>query len=250
MKLTIMTYNIQHGVDHLLRLKNPELSDASLIQLDRFARAIAPFHPDILSLNEVRDDSAEPGFSAQTRILAEALHMPYSYFAEALPAGKHGPYGNALLSRYPFTTIEKVMIPDPDTFRPGGHYETRCVIKAAVDTGHGLLSVMNTHFGLEYEEAEQAVQTVLSLTDPQVPSILMGDFNLTPDSPLLSPLMQVYQDSARLLPPDVKTYPSHAPEIKIDYILGCGPLVFTKAKVPDLVVSDHLPYLVEIEVFE
>ena len=250
MKLTIMTYNIQHGVDHLLRLNQPGLTDTHLIHLDRFAKAIAPFHPDILSLNEMRNASPEPGFSAQAQILAEALQMPYFYFAEALPAGHHGPYGNALLSRFPFASIEKVMIPDPDSFRPGGHYETRCLIRAQVDTGHGMITVMNTHFGLEGEEAENAVKTALSLTDPEKPTLLMGDFNLTPDSPILSPLLAVYQDSAALLPPDTRTYPSHAPEIKIDYILGCGPLVFTKAQVPDLVVSDHLPYLAEIEVFE
>ncbi len=249
MELTIMTFNIQHGVDHARRLRTPGLSDAALIDLGRVAEAIRRFQPDIVSLNEVRDAADKPGFCAQTRYLAEACGFPYFFFGQALPAETQGPYGNALLSKYPMDPVERVMIPDPDPIRPHGHYETRCLICASVRLPSGtVLRVMNTHFGLEPEEAANAVETVLSLTDPAKPTIFMGDLNLEPDSPCIQELHTVYRDSASLLPKGTKTYPSHAPEIKIDYIMSCGPCRFLRAEVPDLVVSDHRPYLVQVEV--
>ncbi len=248
MELTVMTYNIQHGVDHARRLREPGASDVDLIDLDRFALTIRDYQPDILSINEVRDVSFAPGFSAQARLLARALDMPYYFFAQTLEEGERGPYGNALLSRYPFASIEKVMIPDPPVKKPGGHYERRCLIQADLRIGHKPLRVISTHFGLEPEEAESAVRTVLSVTDPAIPTVLMGDFNLTPESPLLDPLRRIYRDSAVLLPPGVMTFPSDKPEMKIDYILSCGPAVFTHAQVPERVVSDHFPYVAKIEV--
>ena len=222
MHLKVMTFNIQHGVDHARRLREPGASDVDLIDLDRVAEAVRRFDPDILSLNEVRDASFEPGFSAQARFLSQMVHLPYYYFGEALAAGNHGPYGNALLSRYPFRTIEKIMIPDPVRSRPNGHYETRCLIRAEFDDPCPL-RVMNTHFGLEPEEAQNAVRTVLEHTPPdQVPTVLMGDFNLQPEDPILAPLLDVYRDSGRLLPEGSLSYPSNAPEMKIDYILLAG----------------------------
>ena len=248
MHLTVMTFNIQHGVDYERRLREPAASDVDLIDLDRVARAVKPFDPDILSLNEVRDASFEPGFSAQARFLSEMLRLPYYYFGEALAAGNRGPYGNALLSRYPFRNIETVLIPDAPRTRTHGRYETRCLIKADLETPVPL-RVMNTHFGLEPEEAENAVRTVLANTAmDDRPALLMGDFNLEPDSPILQPLFRTYRDSALLLPDKSFSYPSDAPEIKIDYILGRGTLTFTRADLPALVVSDHCPYLAEIEI--
>ena len=249
MRLTIMTFNIQHGVDHARRLREPGLSDAALIDLPRVAEAIRRFRPDIVSLNEVRDAADKPGFSAQARILAEAAGFPYYYFGQALPVEDHGPYGNALLSRYPLDPVAKVMIPDPEHVCDNGRYETRCLIKAAVQLPSGdFLQVINTHFGLEPEEAASAVETVLSLTDPARPTLFMGDLNLEPDSPYIQQLLEVYRDSAALLPPGTKTYPSPVPEVKIDYIMGCGPCRFLSAQVPEMVISDHRPYLAEIEI--
>lgn len=249
MKLKIMTFNIQHGVDHSRRLREPGLADAALIDLGRVADTIRQFDPDIVSLNEVRDLSNEPGFSAQTQYLAKACGFPYCFFGEALEAGNRGPYGNALLSRYPLDQVERIMIPDPEHKKAAGHYETRCLIRAEIHPAPGTsLCVMNSHFGLEPEEAESAVDTVLSLTDPARATVFMGDLNFEPDSCYIQRLLRVYRDSAALLPADIKTYPSDAPEIKIDYIMACGPCRFTSAQVPDLVISDHRPYLAEIEI--
>lgn len=252
MHLTVMTFNIQHGVDHARRLREPQASDVDLIDLDRIARIVQLYKPDVLSLNEVRDSSFEPGFFPQTRFLSEILHMPYYYFGEALGPGERGPYGNSLLSRLPMEDVQKIMIPDPPRTRRNGHYETRCLIKARILTDPsakdgGPFCVMNTHFGLEPEEAENAVKTVLEQTPEEpVPTIVMGDFNLVPSSPILQPLLEVYQDSGALLPNNTLTYPSNDPEIKIDYILGRN-LTFTKATVPDLLISDHKPYIAEID---
>lgn len=285
MELTVMTYNIQHGILHLEAMKKqaafnelPEeekerqkaemrekrargesTEDLSLIDLKAMADAIRPFSPDVLSLNEMRDQADFPGFEAQARIIADYLGYPYFFFAKAIDIGGQGPYGNALLSRYPFTSIERVLIPDPEVKDEPTYYETRCLIKAAVeipdpaspvtDAQHlpvKTLSVINTHFGLASSEAQNAVTTVLENTDPSRPTILMGDFNLTPDSPILQQLFAKYKDAADLIAGPCPSFPSEAPEIKIDYIMGTAPITFLEAKVPEVIVSDHRPFVAKI----
>ena len=49
-------------------------------------------------------------------------------------------------------------------------------------------------------------------------------------------------------PAPVFEEPAPQPEIKIDYIMSCGPCRFLSAEVPAVVVSDHRPYLAEIEI--
>ena len=81
--------------------------------------------------------------------------------------------------------METIKIPDPNPKRvEGGYYETRCLLKAELQNG---LLVLVTHFGLCIDEQENAVKTILeNIRDEKC--ILMGDFNVTPDNELLSPI--------------------------------------------------------------
>lgn len=258
MKLPIMTFNIQHGVEHQKRLSAPDqYSDFELINLPLMAQAIRDQGAAIVGLNEVRDVLSgveDPCFIPQAQALAEAVGFHYYHFGHAIDIAGKGRYGNGLISKYPFRSVETVMIPDPVEKEPDGRYfETRCLIKAVVDvpdeaTGEVKpLTVLVTHMGLNASEARNAVQTALDQLEPGQPTVLMGDFNLTPDSETIAPLFEVYRDAAALLPADAKSFPSHAPEIKIDYIMCAGPVQFVKADIPAVVASDHRPHTAEIE---
>jgi endonuclease/exonuclease/phosphatase family metal-dependent hydrolase len=168
--------------------------------------------------------------------------MSHAYFAKAIDVEGCNPYGNAILSRIPFKSVETIPIPDPER-RPGGkYYETRCLLKAKLVNG---LTVLVTHFGLNPEEQENAVATVLANLEEEK-CVLMGDFNLTPDSPLLAPIRARMKDTADLFPQEKGSFPSDAPRCKIDYIFVTPDLCTLSADIPAIVASDHRPHVAEI----
>lgn len=73
----------------------------------------------------------------------------------------------------------------------------------------------------------------------------MGDLNARPDAPVLAPIKARLKDTA----PDEKlyTFPSNAPDRKIDYIFVSEDIKVNGVKVPDRVLSDHCPFIAELE---
>ena len=168
------------------------------------------------------------------------------YFAKAIDVRGTNPYGNAILSRYPILSAQAVMIPDPAVrMADNDDYETRCLLKAYIDIPGGLC-VCVTHFGLNPDEQENAVQTVLEQTE-QKRCVLMGDFNVTPENPLLDALREKMTDTGELLAPGTCSYPSDAPDIKIDYMFISKDLKAVSAEIPDVQESDHRPYVTVLE---
>lgn len=276
MRIPIMTYNIQHGIDYVKVLerrngakapdlqnispeqkeifekyknKKPRTEDPSLIRLDKMAAVIRAEGAKIVALNEVRDESEDPCFFPQAKQMSDMTGLPYYYFGQAIDMGGRGPYGNALISAYPFLSVETVMIPDPLVKDEPTYYETRCLIKAVLDISEDAeegdpktLTVFVTHMGLAKQEARNAVQTVMENLPSDGPAVLMGDFNVTPDSDILAPLRTVFKDAGDLLPEGTYSWPSEDPERKIDYVMATGPVHFEQAAIPAAVVSDHRPH--------
>lgn len=258
MRLPIMTFNIQHGVDYKKRLAEPDrYSDFELIDLPLMAAAIRDLGAVIVGLNEVRDvlpNVSDSCFVPQAKALAEAAGFEYYHFGHAIDIAGKGRYGNGLISKYPFRSVETIMVPDPVEKEPdGAHFETRCMIKAVIEVPNETtgevkpLTVLVTHMGLNRSEAMNAVQTAIDQLQPGQPTILMGDFNLTPDSETIAPLFDYYQDAAALLQEGTNTFPSEEPIKKIDYIMCAGPVKFVAAEVPAVVASDHRPHTAVIE---
>lgn len=234
MKLTIMSYNILHC----------EIYKQKRIDFDAFAKVITDSGADIIGLNEVRGAGERADYEAQAKILAEKTGF-YYYFAKAIDVGGKNPYGNALLSRYPIKNAQTVPVPDP-LVRIGSGFETRCLLKAEIDVADGL-TVLVTHFGLNASEQKNAVRTVTAhLTDDKI--VLMGDFNVTPDNPVLQPIREKCRDAAELFTQPKLSFPSDAPEIKIDYIFATPAVNILAADIPPTVVSDHRPHTAEIEI--
>lgn len=276
MQIPIMTFNIQHGVDYKrrnhdeqkkflemdpaylekLKLASPKTEDPDLIDLSLTIQAIQECGAEIISLNEVRDVApglSDPCFTAQVQTIAEGLGYHYYHFGRAIDIEGKGLYGNGLVSKYPIRSVETIAIPDPPVKDEPTWYESRCMIKAVIDVTDEVsgeckaLTVLVTHMGLASTEARNAVQTALEQVQPDQPTILMGDFNLTPDSEILAPLLTKFHDAGKLLPPGTMSFPSDEPNCKIDYIMASGPVQFIKAEIPALIVSDHRPHTAVIE---
>lgn len=231
-EIRIATFNIQHCRNYL----------AGKIDYPFFADAVRALGADVIGLNEVRGEGPAEGYDAQAEILAEATGYRY-YFAKAIDVGGKNPYGNAILSRLPILSAKTVPIPDPPTRTAAGHYETRCVLAAEIEPAPGEepLTVLISHFGLNPDERESAVKTVLSLL-PERRALLMGDFNATPDDITIAPLFEKLVPVCR----DFLTFPSDKPDRKIDHIFLTADLSASEEDCPTDIVSDHLPLTVKV----
>ena len=233
MNIKIMSYNTQHCLNFVTRE----------IDFDIITDTIKNCGADIIGLQEMRGEGNRADYTAQTELLAERLGF-YYYFAEAIRVGGTNPYGNAILSRYPITAAETVSIPDPDVKKYEESYETRCLLKAKVDVCGGI-NVLVSHFGLNPDEQENAVKTVVSNL-PEEKCVLMGDFNMQPDNELLAPIRQKLCDTADKFASPKLSFPSDNPRVKIDYIFTSKDLNVVDADIPAIVSSDHRPHVATI----
>lgn len=225
--MKIMTFNTQHCLDYI----------EQKIDFNTMADAIEKIDPDIVGLQEMRNKGIVEEHADQVKILSELTGMPYYYFAKAIDF-PDGPYGNGILSKVPIISAETVLIPDPEERAYGGYYETRCVLKATLEGG---ITVLVSHFGLNPDEIENAVRTVVENLKAEK-CILMGDFNLKPDDPLLVPIREKMKDSADLFDCPKLSCPSDNPDKKIDYIFASPDVKIVEADIPAIVASDHRPH--------
>ena len=228
--MKLMSFNTQHCLNYLEKRVDYEI----------MARAIGTVGADIVGLNEMFNGGK---FCEQTRELSTLSGIENYYFAKAIDDAD-GPYGNGILSKIPFKSVETIIIPDPNPKKPGGWYETRCLLKAELENG---VRVLVTHFGLEPDEQENAVKTVMEHIRGEK-CILMGDFNVTPDSALLTPIREKLKDTANGFCTDKLSFPSDKPRIKIDYIFVSPDIEVVSADIPELIASDHRPHIAGINI--
>jgi endonuclease/exonuclease/phosphatase family metal-dependent hydrolase len=105
---------------------------------------------------------------------------------------------------------------------------------------------MITHFGLNEDEQRNAVQTIVENLEPER-CVLMGDFNLTPDSEILKPIKEKIVDTADFCSSECLTFPSDKPYEKIDYIFVTPDIKVLSAEAVNIVASDHRPFVAELD---
>jgi endonuclease/exonuclease/phosphatase family metal-dependent hydrolase len=171
MTLRLLTYNIHHaeGNDNLLNAR-------------RIAEVIRESGADLVGLNEVYHPyPAAPGqppmlASPMLDEIADALGMGY-VFGSAIPtipgSTLQAPYGNALLSRYPWRKASTYRLPAPET------RESRGVIWAEVEVNgtpltFGIVHLENRTEQVRLEQIEHLLPVLAQLRQPR---ILVGDFN-------------------------------------------------------------------------
>lgn len=248
MKLKIMTYNICSG-HHFIEEAGYVPGTTSPYDLKQCIQVIQGVTPDILGLNEV-DNHAERTFGdCQTQLISDATGMN-GFFGKALnfPVGD---YGNAVLSRFPIVKTDVFPIPDPQIRDECAYYESRSVTRVKLDVMGQEVTVLQTHFGLAIAEQQNAQQTLLALLDQETgPVIVMGDFNIRPNNFLLNPLRERLIDTAVLRSDYFKTFPSYPtdyPDCKIDYVFVSKHFTPLHLEVIQTRASDHMPYMVELE---
>ncbi len=231
--MIVVSFNTQHCLDYI----------EQKIDFEKFAETVRNLNPDVIGLNEMRGEGIASDYTDQVKILSKLTGMKYYFFAPALEITGKGPYGNGILSRIPILNAEIISIPDPKVRKYKGYYETRCILKAELEGG---VTVLVTHFGLNPDEQENAVATVLANISEKK-CILMGDFNARPDNPVLEPIKGRLFDTADKFDTEKLSFPSDVPDRKIDYIFVTHDVKVVNADIPPVVMSDHRPYVATLE---
>ena len=233
----IMSYNIQSCKDYITKEFNP----------NTVANVIKQYNPDIVGLNEVRGmpikPTTHPSWFDQIGTLAQLTNMPYFYFGKAITLD--GPYGNAILSKYPLNNIKTILIPDPLIKDEDAFYESRCIISCECENFHLLI----THIGLAKSEQINGINKLFEVIETiDNPIILMGDFNMTPDNKLIKKLSERLIDTSNKFKEPLLSFPSINPTIKIDYIFISNNIELIEADIPQIVASDHFPHYAKIKI--
>jgi endonuclease/exonuclease/phosphatase family metal-dependent hydrolase len=201
----------------------------------RILEVLRELNADVVALQEVETTHEDPDV--------------LSYFAEGTGstalAGPtlslhRGSFGNALLTRFPVTAVERIDL----TYH---RREPRGALGADLDCGGVKLRAVATHLGLWPRERRFQVRRLLKLfrTPRDWPAVLMGDLNewLLWGRPLR--WLHAYFDRSPALP----TFPTHLPVFALDRILAHphGGLANVRVHLSHAarIASDHLPVKAE-----
>ncbi|MBR6719943.1 MAG: endonuclease/exonuclease/phosphatase family protein [Clostridia bacterium] len=231
--MKIMTFNTQHCQNYITKK----------IDFEAMAKVIKDSGAEFIGLNEMRGKGTNPEYDEQVKILSSLTGMKYYGFGEAIMVGGENPYGNGFLSKIPVVKWEKIMIPDSAAEKTPTH-ETRCLLKITLEGG---ITVLVTHFGLNDDEKENAIRTVLENLENKK-CILMGDFNITHEEEILMPIRERMRDTADAFSAPLLSFPSDEPRIKIDYIFVSRDIEVISADIPAIIASDHRPHTAEINI--
>lgn len=235
--LKIMSYNIRHGngLDHVQ-------------DLSRSAKIIASQAPDLCGLQEIDNFCLRSDSVGQTEYLAKKTLMTGT-FAKFMDFDK-GAYGMATLSAKQIVSTKILKLPD-------GIYEPRVSIinEVQITEGYTILFA-NVHFDwVSGDEGasnrlNQAKKLVEYLNESELPCVIVGDFNCTPESPTMEYFANegfVFADKGN---DNLSFQGEH--KLELDHLIfrGSKEVQFKKTSVRLLqepIVSDHRPLIVELE---
>jgi endonuclease/exonuclease/phosphatase family metal-dependent hydrolase len=243
-KLRVMCYNIAAGLD----------------DIDDIVDVIRRHDPDIVALQEVDVYWGErSGWIDQAEYLAESLGM-HAYFAEIyrFEPVEGDPvelrrYGLAYLSKKPFVHRQNHQLSrlstqtgEPELAMLPGFPEV------AIELQGRRIHFFNTHLDYRPDPSvriRQVTEMMAIISEVDGPHFLTGDLNARPDAPELRPLFSILEDAWTAQDDPGYTFPAHAPDRRIDYILHSDHFSVREIFVYATEASDHLPVVADL-VFE
>ena len=211
-----------------------------VLDLDRIAALIRSTDADLVALQEIDSVTARTGQVDQAAQLGRLTGMQ-PHFGRFM-AYDGGAYGMALLSAWEVTDVTNHRLPEGT--------EPRSALAATVVTPNGrALRFVGIHFYETPEERLAQATTLEALLDGQafLPTVLAGDFNSTPESPVMTHLAERWHIVEK--GDDRLTFSSFDPVREIDFVL-VQPRerfeVIGEQLLDEPVASDHRPVLVDL----
>jgi len=196
----------------------------------------------LLALQEVNRHHRYSGYKDMAREIARALQMHYAYAVENPYKDGGGERGLAILSRFPLSQVERVVLPHPG---PSGR--RRITLGATLHVGSERWRVYTLHLETRISVNERAHQITAVLDHANqyrdLPTVILGDFNTISDGARekMFELMQA-ADFRPALPGDTMTFQrALIVRLKLDWI-WVRQLSVVEARVEgDVKASDHRP---------
>jgi endonuclease/exonuclease/phosphatase family metal-dependent hydrolase len=167
-------------------------------RLELIRDELATLRPDVLGMQEVlrfSADGASPDVAATVAATSDgadqasevgAGYFSHMAYGRAWDMGGGLAFGNAVLSRWPILEHRVFLLPGRDTG------ETRSLLYALVDYTGARLPVFVTHLNWKLHHGSVRLEQVMYVAErvkelcpidsPDLPPVLMGDFNAEPES--------------------------------------------------------------------
>ncbi|MDA3647776.1 endonuclease/exonuclease/phosphatase family protein [Saccharopolyspora indica] len=237
-QLTVATFNIKHGAG---------MDD--VLDLERTAGVVEKSGADVIGLQEVdRHWSDRSDFADQAGWLARRLGMHVAYGANldldpANPGEPRRQYGTAILSRFPILDSRNTLLPRAE------QGEQRGLLEARINVRGKKMLFLNTHLqhSSSAERSEQVAAINAIIDGRNLPTVLTGDLNATPEAPEIAELTERLADTWPTAGRgDGFTFDAAKPTMRIDYVLASREIDAHRAEVISTTVSDHRPVVVDI----
>lgn len=267
--MRVATWNLLHGI----ALADP-------IDAPNLAQVAKSISADLIGLQEVDRYQVRSNYEHQTKIVADAMELPYWVFAPAITgtpgeswegatdshihSHQHSDsnpdlphYGVGLASRFPLRNIEvmrfkaapislPLLVPaDPRPQMIKVADEPRVAIIADVETPIGIFTVTTAHLSfVPGYNVKQLRKLTKHLNSRSNPVLIFGDFNLPGK---LAKLVSRWDSLA-----DLATYPTFKPRIQFDHIISRGlnkesiDQARSSAEIMQLQISDHCVLIAEV----
>lgn len=225
--IRVMTFNLHAG------------HDASLQQLGQF---IKQYQPDFVALQEVDHYTRRANCPQQNNrdFITELAYYSgmQGFFGPAINfSGGH--YGIGLLSLHQFVDVHNIKLP-----HPVGRMEQRGLLQGTFVLADGDTIMMACTHLEAFDSVSRAAQAQFILdrfSCTALPVILAGDFNASPDDPVMGLLMSQWTDCTT----NDFTFSVKSPSKKIDYILTQPKQAWhtIDSHVIPVEMSDHYPVI-------
>lgn len=238
--IKVMMFNVFGGFP-----RGSDRNNVNHYGLDAIIETIKNSEAEIIGLNEISvNQKAATNFDDQPKLIAEALGYHYDFYGLEVS----GKYGVALVSKYPILETKHVQFEIQGSTLKG-------MIQAKVEHPDGDLWVYVTHLDSSDElarhyQVRQLKKHAKALGN--VPKLLLGDLNFTPDSENHDELTVIDTEFidplGKSLTPN--TFSLNNPK-RIDYIMGNAYLNFVEIPWSDTTdkTSDHFPVWAHINFF-
>lgn len=240
--LRVMTYNVHSCI-------GPDRH----LSVERIARAIAGFFPDVVALQELGEARGNLDGKTQARAIARLLDMDCHFFP--VIDNDAGTYGIALLSHLPMRVVRAAILPQSS---PNPALEPRGALWATVMLDGLEVQVLNTHFGLpgkaRLHQAEALLgDNWLAHSGRSGPTVLCGDFNSLPLSRVCRLIRKTLDDVQRKKAKHRPraTFHSWLPLARIDHVYVDAATRVNAIHIPRSPLtrsaSDHLPLIADLD---
>jgi endonuclease/exonuclease/phosphatase family metal-dependent hydrolase len=178
----IITFNCHKGLNRNLEF--------NMVEQAVFLRNLKP---DIVMLQEVTGKTNASGQKDLLEYLSFTTGLRNKAFGRTMD-NDGGPFGNAIISRFPLSHIRKVIVMKPSIFTTT---QDRGIVRATVELDGILHHVYCTHYTTwpDYQKNQTLALSQLMSENPKIPVIIGMDANMSFQDPILAPIATILTDS-------------------------------------------------------